>query len=83
MRTFVSPANPFQDIAISVNDQFLHEYKFDKAEGNLLALELPASNADFYKIALQLKTPARPFDLGFNKDRRLLGVGLISAKFEW
>jgi len=83
LRTFVSPANPFQDIAISVNDQFLHEYKFDKAEGNLLALELPASNADFYKIALQLKTPARPFDLGFNKDRRLLGVGLISAKFEW
>lgn len=82
LRAFVSPANPFQDIAISVNDQLLREYKLDKAEGNLLALELPASNADFYKIAFQLKTPARPFDLGFNKDKRLLGIGLISAKFE-
>lgn len=82
LRAFVSPANPLQDIAISVNDQLLREYKLDKADGNLLTLELPASNADFYKIAFQLKTPARPFDLGFNKDKRLLGIGLISAKFE-
>jgi len=82
LRAFISPANPLQDIAISVNDQLLREYKLDKAEGNVLAIELAASNDDFYKIAFQLKTPARPFDLGFNKDKRLLGIGLISAKFE-
>jgi hypothetical protein len=82
LRVFVSPANPIQDISISVNDQFLREYTFDKAEGNLLALELPSSNDDFYKITFQLKTPARPFDLGIYKDKRLLGIGLISAKFE-
>jgi len=82
LRVFISPANPLQDIAISVNDQLLREYKLDKAEGNLLAVELAASNDDFYKIAFHLKTPARPFDLGFNKDKRLLGIGLISAKFE-
>jgi hypothetical protein len=82
LRAFVSPANPFQNIVISVNDQLLREYTFDKAEGNLLALELPSSNDDFYKITFQLKTPARPFDLGIYKDKRLLGIGLISAKFE-
>ena len=82
LRAFISSANPLQDIIISVNDQLLREYKLNKAEGNLLALELPTSNDDFYKIAFQLKTPARPFDLGFNKDKRLLGIGLISAKYE-
>jgi hypothetical protein len=82
LKAFISPANSLQDIAVSVNDHLLREYKLDKAEGNLLSLELPASNGDFYKIAFQLKTPARPFDLGLNKDKRLLGIGLISAKFE-
>lgn len=82
LRAFISPANPLQDIAVSVNDHLLREYKLDKAEGNLLGLDLPASNDDFYRIAFQLKTPARPFDLGLNKDKRLLSIGLISAKFE-
>ena len=82
LRAFVSPTNPFQNIAISVNDQLLREYKLDKAEGNLLTLELPASTDNFYKITFQIQAPARPFDLGLNKDRRLLGIGLISAKLE-
>lgn len=82
LRAFISPANSLQDITVSVNDHLLREYKLDKAEGNLLSLELPSSNDDFYKVAFQLKTPARPFDLGLNKDKRLLGIGLISAKFE-
>jgi hypothetical protein len=82
LRAFVSPANPIQDIAILVNDQLLREYKLDKAEGNLLTLDLPASNDRFYKITFQIQAPARPFDLGLNKDKRLLGIGLISAQFE-
>jgi hypothetical protein len=82
LRAFVSPANPIQDIAILVNNQLLREYKLDKAEGNLLTLELPASTDNFYKITFQIQAPARPFDLGLNEDRRLLGIGLISAKLE-
>jgi hypothetical protein len=82
LRAFVSPANPIQGIAISVNDQLLREYKLDKAEGNLLTLDLPASTDRFYKITFQIQAPARPFDLGLNKDKRLLGIGLISAQFE-
>jgi hypothetical protein len=82
LRAFVSPANPIQDIAILVNDQLLREYKLDKAEGNLLTLDLPASNDRFYKITFQIQAPARPFDLRLNKDKRLLGIGLISAQFE-
>ena len=82
MRAFISPANSLQDIAVSVNDHLLRRYKLDKAEGNLLAIELPASNYDYYKITFQIQAPARPFDLGFNKDKRLLGIGLISAKLE-
>lgn len=82
LRAFVSPAKPLQEIVILINDKFLREYKIDNAERNLLALELPASTDNFYKITFQIKTPARPFDLGFNKDKRLLGIGLISAKFE-
>jgi hypothetical protein len=82
LNAFISPANSFQDISVSVNDHLLREYKLDNAERNLLALDLPASTDNFYKITFQLKTPARPFDLGLNKDKRLLGIGLISAKFE-
>ncbi len=82
LRAFVSPANPIQEIAISVNDQLQREYKLDKAEGNLLILDLPVSTDSFYKIIFQIQTPARPFDLGLNKDRRLLGIGLISARLE-
>jgi len=43
---------------------------------------LPASTDNFYKITFQIQAPARPFDLRLNKDRRLLGIGLISAKLE-
>jgi hypothetical protein len=82
LRAFVSPANPIQDIAILVNDQLLREYKLDKGEGNLLTLDLPASTDRFYKITFQIRAPTRPFDLGLNKDKRLLGIGLISAKLE-
>lgn len=82
LRAFISQKIPVQDVSIFINDQFVAEYRLDKAEGNLLSLELPASNSDFYKITFQLKTPARPFDIGLNKDKRLLGIGLISAKFE-
>lgn len=82
LRAFISSANSYQGIAISVNDQLLREYKLDKAEGNMLAIELPASNFDYYKITFQIATPLRPFDLGFNKDKRLLGIGLVSAKLE-
>jgi hypothetical protein len=82
LRAFISPVNPSQNIAISVNDRFSREYSLDKAEGNLLTLELPASTDNFYKIIFQIQAPVRPFDLGFNKDKRLLGIGLISAKFE-
>jgi hypothetical protein len=82
LRAFVSPANPIQDIAISVNDRFSREYKLDKPEGNLLTLDLPASTDRFYKITFQIQAPARPFDLRLNKDKRLLGIGLISAQFE-
>lgn len=82
LRAFVSQAIPTQDVSILLDDQFVAEYKLDKGEGNLLAINLPLSANTFYKIAFELKTPARPSDLGFNKDKRLLGVGLVSAKFE-
>lgn len=82
LRAFISSANSFQDITVSVNEHLLREYKLDKAEGNLLAIELPANNDNFYKITFQIQAPMRPFDLGFNKDKRLLGIGLISIKLE-
>lgn len=82
LRAFVSPEIPVQDVSIFLNDQFAAEYKFDKGEGNLLPINLPVGTENFYKIGFQLKHHARPTDLGFSKDRRLLGIGLVSAKFE-
>ena len=82
LRAFVSQAIPTQDVSIFLDDQFVAEYKLNKGEGNLLSINLPVSANNFYKVAFELKTPARPVDLGFNKDKRLLGVGLVSAKFE-
>ena len=82
LRAFVSQQIPVQDVSIFVDDQFVTEYKLEKGEGNLLSINLPANANNFYKIAFELKTPARPVDLGVNKDKRLLGVGLVSAKFE-
>lgn len=82
LRAFVSPEIPVQDVSIFLNDQFAAEYKFDKGEGNLLPINLPVGTENFYKIGFQLKTPARPSDLGLSKDRRLLGIGLVSAKLE-
>jgi len=82
LRAFVSQAIPAQDVSIFLDDQFLAEFRLEKGEGNLLSIKLPVSANNFYKIVFDLKTPARPFDLGFNKDKRLLGVGLVSAKLE-
>lgn len=82
LRAFVSQAMPAQDVSIFLDDQFLAEFRLEKGEGNLLSIKLPVSANNFYKIVFDLKTPARPFDLGFNKDKRLLGVGLVSAKLE-
>lgn len=82
LRAFVSQVIPTQYVSIFLDDQFVAEYKLDKGEGNLISINLPVSANNFYKLAFELKTPARPVDLGFNKDKRLLGVGLVSAKFE-
>lgn len=82
LRAFISQAIPSQEIAIFLDEKFIAEYSLDKGEGNLISIKLPISRQNFYKVSFKLQNPARPFDLGLSKDKRILGIGLISAKFE-
>ena len=47
----------------------------------MIALDLASTRNHFYKIEFNLENPIRPVDLGFNKDQRLLGIGLVSLKY--
>ncbi len=82
LRALISEAIPAQKITIFLDEKFITEYRLDKGESNLLSIKLPISRQNFYKVTFKLQNPARPFDLGLNKDKRLLSIGLISAKLE-
>lgn len=82
LRAFISPAHLDQIMTVLVDGKVSGTYRFDKGEGNIIDIALPASPDNFYKITFELKNPIRPVDLGFNKDKRLLGIGLVSARFE-
>ena len=82
LRAFISPAHLDQIMTVLVDGKVSGTYRFDKGEGNIIDITLPASPDNFYKITFELKNPIRPVDLGFNKDKRLLGIGLVSARFE-
>lgn len=49
---------------------------------NQLTQFLGTSNQEAIVIEFRLRNPARPSDLGFGDDRRLLGIGLISVALQ-
>jgi hypothetical protein len=83
MRAFVIPKHPQQDIAILINGEFYKTLSLRRFDGNLLKIPLSKSWADenYIKIQFFMFNPASPKSFDINNDKRVLGIGLISAVF--
>ena len=82
IRAFISPTHTNQIARVFLDSKLVDVYTFQKGEDNLVTLDLPLTQNNYYKIEFDLINPARPADLGFNKDKRLLGIGLVSVRFQ-
>jgi hypothetical protein len=81
LRAFVFAAHPKQIVRLLLDDKVMGTFTLEKGEGNIIALDLAPTRNNFYKIEFNLENPIRPVDLRFNKDQRLLGIGLVSLRY--
>ena len=82
LRAFVNAQHPSQELDIFINDQKVKRVVLTQFDGNEVSLPLRSFlNSKLLKIEFVMHNPARPKDLGFSLDDRLLGVGVITAQF--
>ena len=85
-KTFLDPnKHPSQTIDIWINGVFDHQIEIRQYENNYLMLPLSKKmlESPYLKLEFRFKNPVIPNDLVFeNKDKRTLGIGLISAQFK-
>ncbi|NQW57337.1 MAG: hypothetical protein HQ456_01375 [Polynucleobacter sp.] len=82
LRALISPKHTNQVVRVLLDGKSMGRFTLDKGEMNLITLDLASTQSSFYKIEFDLENPARPADLGMSKDQRLLGIGLVSLRFE-
>ena len=85
-KTFLDPnKHPSQTIDIWINGVFDHQIEIRQYENNYLMLPLSKKmlESPYLKLEFRFKNPVIPNDLvSENKDKRTLGIGLISAQFK-
>ena len=83
LRAFVNGAIPKQTLQVSSEGKVLGEFYLSKFEGNTIKLDIPNSSRQKGYIALDLKVPnaASPSSIGMDEDSRILGIGIVSARF--
>ncbi|WP_353201798.1 hypothetical protein [Polynucleobacter sp.] len=84
LRAFVNGAITAQTVQISSDGEMLGNYSLIKFEDNLIQLDVPASVKHKGYITLEFKLPnaASPSSIGMDDDSRVLGIGMVSAKFD-
>ena len=85
-KTFLDPnKHPSQTIDIWINGVFDRQIEIRQYENNYLRLPLSKKmlESPYLKLEFRFKNPVIPNDLvSENKDKRTLGIGLISAQFK-
>ena len=84
VRAFVNGAIPQQKLIIESDIQPIGTFNLNSFEKNIIQINIPASAFEKEYISLTLKMPnaSSPLSIGMDKgDDRILGIGLISAKF--
>ena len=84
MRAFLTPLNPSQSITILVNNKVSKNFIFTDQEQHLIEIPLEKSvlSGDKIGVDIDVKSPVSPKKMGISDDDRLLGISLISGKFE-
>jgi hypothetical protein len=83
-RAYVLPTHPTQSVEILINGIFHQKHIFNIGENNSLEipLKIEKNGGTLIAIDFRFQNPARPVDLGYPGDDRLLSIGLMSGKFE-
>ena len=84
LRAFVNGAITAQTVKIISDSEILGNYSLIKFEDNLIQMDIPASAKQKGYITLEFKLPnaASPSSIGIDDDSRVLGIGMVSARFD-
>ena len=84
LRAFVNGAIPTQSVQISSDGEALGNFSLSKFDGNIIQLELPKSSKQKGYVTLDFNLPnaASPSSIGMDEDSRVLGIGVVSARFD-
>ena len=84
LRAFVNGAIPTQALKISSDGEVLGNFSLSKFDGNIIQIELPKSSKQKGYVTLDFTLPnaASPSSIGMDEDSRILGIGIVSARFD-
>ena len=84
LRALVNGVIPQQTIRVSADGEMLGNFSLSKFEGNVIKLKIPHSALKMGYISLKIEVPnaASPSSIGMADDTRVLGIGIVAAKFD-
>ena len=84
-RAFVGPKKEAQNISVSIDNQKPINFRLTNFDKNIIKIPIKnklATNNSLIVVKFDLPDASSPKELGLSDDTRLLGIGLISSKFE-
>lgn len=84
MKAFGISKHNIQEVRITVDNSLSMNYKLKALDNNWVALNIPDSDFHhgFIKIDFEIPNAVSPTSLNLGSDDRLLGIGLMSIRFE-
>ena len=81
INAFITPTHPTQSVIVSINSGAKQEFTLNKAQENVIILQLPEQSAPWLTVNFEFPHALIPKEHGFGPDDRTLAIGLVSATF--